>query len=321
MNRIRTWLSAGVLLVVAHGLAAQQTVPRILPAVNGVTLGQQTRSHYYLLIPDRESTWYGTFSVGHSGSYRRLGSEAGFIQTLAGDRRYAPAALDLALSARTTVRQTSDSTTRLEIVPETSLRLSSGPDRSPWAIRSRDLTATASVHSSVRWLDAQGDVPQLVVPRATLGASFRQPVAGALLMVEAAAEATQAFASEGDVNTAGLRAPWLLAQRQRFHGPHAPEPAAAGGVAEVGLRSRLTHLRWYSEWAIELAGFLQTASSAPTIQDLSGWHSAWGAGLTLRTRHVPVGLDLSVHAGVAVDIDTPTLRRGYVFLETRRIGD
>lgn len=322
-------------------LSSQQTRPRIVPGIDGFSLGTQTRSHYYLLLPDRESAWYATLGLRYpvrlperpeeQGTVtRQFEGGAGFIQTLAGDRRYAPAALDLSMSVDARLRDVSDSTTRLELNPTLTVRLSSGPDRSPWATRRGEVAAWSGVRSSLVVSDAQGPAPRIALPYAGFSASLRRAIVGSWLMIEASSEAEQVFGSQEAMTTAMQYSPWMLVYPETDRGPATTGPRAAGASAELAVRSRLARFRWYTEWALEAVLGAQTSAGADTLGDLSGvWMDrteagtsfSWHSGFTLRTRHVPVYLDLSLHAGVAVDARDSSQRRGYVLFETRAAGD
>ncbi|TVQ23857.1 MAG: hypothetical protein EA383_13080 [Spirochaetaceae bacterium] len=324
----------------ATQLSAQQTRPVILPRVDGFAAGFQTRSHYYALLSDRESSWYALAGYGTPRDLpqaseegvailRELTFDAGFIQTIAGDRRYAPAALDLAFSTGARVREANDSTHRFELEPRLALRLSSGPDRSPWATRRGELTVHTGVRSSLLVLDAQGQAPEINLPFASAEASIQRELLGHWLMIEASARGEQVFGSDVTLNDARESAPWMLAFARDYRGPVVPEASVASGYGELGLRSRIVRFRWYAEWAAEAVLFAQTAAVSESLASLGqAWGGisenrsyAWGAGLTARTRHTPVSMDLSVHAGVAFDVEDASQSRAYVYLETRRPGD
>ncbi|MFP4509933.1 MAG: hypothetical protein ACLFNQ_07355 [Spirochaetaceae bacterium] len=325
----------------APELSGQQTFPRIVPGVDGFTIGTQTRSHYYLLLPNRESAWYTTVGIRYPDGLpglpenggdvtRQLETGAGFIQTLAGDRRYAPAALDLLLSADGFFREVSDATTRVELYPTLTLRLSSGPDRSPWATSAGEVRAWTGLGSSLVVSGAQGAAPHIALPRAGFSASLRRAVFGSRLMIEASGSAEQVFELQDFRATAAERSPWMLVYPENDRGPTTPFPRAAGGWAELALRSRLARFRWYTDWAIEAVLGAQTAAGADTLDELRGvWRDraaddtsfSWDTGITVRTRHVPVFLDLSLHAGITVDARESSRRRGYILFETRAVGD
>ncbi len=339
IRRFATVLIFLQVLCTTH-LFAQQTMPIILPRVDGFAAGVQTRSHYYALLADRESSWYVLAGYGTPQDLpqtseegvaisRELTLDTGFIQTIGGDRRFAPAALDLMLSAGARVREASDSTHRFELEPRLTLRLSSGPDRSPWATRRGELTAYTGVRSSLLVLDAQGQVPEINLLYFSTTASFKRGLIGHRLMIEASAQGEQVFGSGVTINDARESAPWMLAFARNYRGPDMPEASAASGHGELGIRSRIAQFRWYAEWAAEAVLFAQTAAVSDSITSLAqAWGGTsehrsytWGAGLTARTRHTPVSMDLSLHAGVSFDVEDTSQSRAYVYLETRRPGD